>query len=285
MTRIVVLSDLHLSPTHGFFWSNYAIARDAANALEPAAVVVTGDLCINGPDSDAEMAFAAAALAKLGPRVLALPGNHDIGDEPPGQDAHQLVDQPRLERWNEAFGRDRWSVDLGQWRLLGVNAQLFGSGLAAEAEQEAWLDRQLMDSGRRRLAVFLHKPLFLEHAGEEAATILSLNPAPRRALLDKLRACGVALVVSGHLHQYRDRVVEGLRHVWAPSTAFMASRDLRGDKRPGLLTIDFAGEEPVIVPVRPEGLAAHDLDQIKGNGRYKFLRDMPPSPPIAAAEH
>jgi hypothetical protein len=26
--------------------------------------------------------------------------------------------------------------------------------------------------------------------------------------------------VSGHVHQYRDRVVDGVRHLWMPSTAY-----------------------------------------------------------------
>ncbi len=282
MTRILVLSDLHLSPTHGFFWDNWALARDTANAMAPAAVVVSGDLCINGPDSDAEIAFAAAALARLAPRVLALPGNHDVGDEPPGQDAEQLVDEPRLSRWNTAFGSDRWSLDLGPWRLVGVNAQLFGSGLAAEAVQEEWLDAELAGANGRPIALFLHKPLFIENDGEADPTASSLNLAPRRLLLAKLRTARVRLVVNGHLHQHRDRIIDGIRHVWAPSTAFMTSHALGGDPRPGMLAIDFAGPEPAIEVLRPAGMAELDLATIKGHGRYAFLRDMPPCPPRVA---
>ena len=85
MARIVVLSDIHLSPTHGFFWENWCVAREFADAAKSDAVIVNGDLAINGPDSDAEIAFAARALGKLRTRVMALPGNHDVGDEPPGQ--------------------------------------------------------------------------------------------------------------------------------------------------------------------------------------------------------
>ena len=84
MARIAFLSDLHLSPVHGFFWENFRLAAAAADAAGAEAVVVNGDLCINGPDSDAEMDFAAAALRRLRAPVLALPGNHDVGDEPPG---------------------------------------------------------------------------------------------------------------------------------------------------------------------------------------------------------
>ena len=78
MTRIVVLSDIHLSPTHGFFWENWCVARDFANTANADAVVVNGDLTINGPESGAEIAFATSALNHLQGRVLPLPGNHDV---------------------------------------------------------------------------------------------------------------------------------------------------------------------------------------------------------------
>ena len=32
MARIVILSDIHLSPTHGFFWENWCMAREFAGA-------------------------------------------------------------------------------------------------------------------------------------------------------------------------------------------------------------------------------------------------------------
>ena len=38
------------------------MAREFADAVKADAVIVNGDLAINGPDSDAEIAFAAAAL-------------------------------------------------------------------------------------------------------------------------------------------------------------------------------------------------------------------------------
>ena len=160
MGSIVVLSDIHLSPTHGFFWENWCVAREFADAAKADAVIINGDLAINGPDSDAEIAFAAAALKKLRTPVAALPGNHDVGDEPPGQDPDQIIDADRLARWNRSLATDRFTLDVGGWRLVGVNAQLFGSGLARENAQDHWLDEQLSKAGRP-FALFLHKPLFL----------------------------------------------------------------------------------------------------------------------------
>lgn len=207
MARIVVLSDIHLSPTHGFFWQNWCIARGFANMLDPEAVIVNGDLCINGPDSDAEMAFAASALRDLGKTVFALPGNHDVGDEPPGQDADQIINTVRLARWSRFLGPDRWSFGAGAWQLIGANAQLFGSGLPQEAEQRDWLNEQISAAGSKPIALFLHKPLFLDSPDENALSPLCTPPAARRPLLELIKGSGTRLVVGGHLHQHREMAV------------------------------------------------------------------------------
>jgi 3',5'-cyclic AMP phosphodiesterase CpdA len=197
MARIVVLSDIHLSPTHGFFWENWCVARESADAAKADAVIVNGDLAINGPESDAEIAFAATALGNLRTRVMALPGNHDVGDEPPGQDPDQIIDADRLARWDSSFATDRWALDAGGWRLIGVNAQLFGSGLVREHAQDQWLDEQLCTAGRPT-ALFLHKPLFLEHPTDDVLSPACMAPWARTRLLDRLDRSDVRLVVSGH---------------------------------------------------------------------------------------
>jgi 3',5'-cyclic AMP phosphodiesterase CpdA len=283
MARIVFLSDLHLSPTHGFFWENFRLCAAAADRAGAEAVVVNGDLCINGPDSDAELDFAARALARFRTPVLALPGNHDVGDEPPGQDPAQIVNATRLERWRARFGTDRFMLDAGRWRLIGVNAQLFGSGLTEEAEQAAWLAEQLGAAAGRLVALVLHKPLFVEHAGEDQPTVASINPAPRARLEPLLRAGGVRMVISGHLHASRDREVDGVRHLWLAATSFTGAGTHGGEASVGAVMLDFARDEAVVLPLDVPDLVPHDLAAIKGHGRWKFLRDMPPCPPDGAA--
>ena len=280
MPRVMVVSDIHLSPTHGFFWDNWRIARDFVNQAAPHAVVVNGDLSVNGPDSDAELAFAASALARLDTRVLALPGNHDVGDEPPGQDSRQLINAERIARWKATVGDDRFVMEAEDWLLIGLNAQLLGSGLPREEEQDHWLDRQLAAAGTRPIALFLHKPLFIDDPDEAAETVASVQPAARARLLARLDDVGVRLVVSGHLHQHRDRELIGMRHLWAPAVAFAAARPLGGDAACGLLALDFSADSVEATLVRPAGLVSHDLAAIKGP--YRFLREMPPSPPPVA---
>ena len=280
MARIVVLSDIHLSPTHSFFWENWRLAREFANAATADAVIVNGDLAINGPDSDAEIAFAATALTGLRGHVMPLPGNHDVGDEPPGQDPNQIVNADRLARWDRSFASDRWVLDVGGWRLIGVNAQLFGSSLAREQAQDQWLDEQISAAGRP-IALFLHKPLFIESPADEAVGPSCMVPSARARLLDRLDRSDVRLIVSGHLHQHRDRIIGGRRYLWVPAVAFAGARQHGGDIRCGLTVLDFFADGVEVTIERPDGLVSHDLDAIKGHGRYQFLRDMPPSPPPA----
>jgi 3',5'-cyclic AMP phosphodiesterase CpdA len=280
MARIIVISDPHLSPTHGFFWDNWCCACEAANRLSPDAVIVSGDLCINGPDSDAEVAFAGRALRGLTAPVYAVPGNHDVGDEPPGQEADQIIDAHRLRRWMSVFGADRFAFDLGGWRVLGINAQLLGSGLPQEMEQDDWLDGELGRSSCPIMLV-LHKPLFLQSVAEAEMTASSVNPRPRARLLHRLQRAPVRLVVSGHLHCHRDIVRDGLRHVWAPSTAFLLHAHVGGDAAAivGMLSIELGAQGAHVRAIDVTGLVAHDLAELKGHGRYRYLRDMPACPP------
>jgi 3',5'-cyclic AMP phosphodiesterase CpdA len=204
-----------------------------------------------------------------------------VGDEPPGQDSDQIIDADRLTRWDSSFASDRWALDAGGWRLVGVNAQLFGSGLAREDAQDRWLEEQLSTAGRA-IALFLHKPLFLESPTDDVASPTCMVPWARTRLLDKLDRSDVRLIVSGHLHQHRDRTFGGQRHLWVSAVAFAAPQAHGGDGRCGLTVLDFSQGNVEVTVERPRGLISHDLAAIKGNGRYQFLRDMPPSPPPQA---
>jgi hypothetical protein len=125
--------------------------------------------------------------------------------------------------WAHAFRRadhddvtatDRWALDAGGWRLVGVNAQLFGSGLAREHAQDHWLDEQLSTAGRP-FALFLHKPLFLEGPTDDVLSPSCMLPSVWTRVLDKLHKFDVRLIVSGHLHEHLDRT---------PSAACMGTR-------------------------------------------------------------
>lgn len=278
MAKLFLLSDLHLSPTHGYFWNNWRLVRDAANAQRPDYVIVSGDLCINGADNDDEVDFLARTLATLESPTVVVPGNHDVGDEPPGQDAEQIIDEARLDRWKAAFGSDRFAFDAGAWRVIGINAQLCGSGLTAESQQYDWLGQELV-ACVKPVALVLHKPLFHQSPDEDVVTTDSLNPQPRAKLMALLQKSQVKLVISGHLHGYRDFTCKGVRYLWVPSTAFLGAGVGGSQPMVAAMTLDLSKEEPEIEFLELPDLEPHRLTRIKEYGRYPFLRDTPACPP------
>jgi hypothetical protein len=158
------------------------------------------------------------------------------------------------------------------------NPRRLGSGLVREHAQDQWLDEQLSIAGRPT-ALFLHKPLFLERPTDHVVSPACVVPSARTRLLDKLNRSDVRLIVSGHLHQHRDRTFGGQRHLWVPAVAFAAPQAHGGDDRCGVTVLDFSQNSVEVMIERPLGLISHDLAAFKGHGRYQFLRDMPPPPP------
>lgn len=281
--RIVQISDIHLSPTHGFFTENWWRAVRHVNALGPDLVVVTGDLSINGPDVDEELSFARSELERLSAPWRAIAGNHDVGDEPPGQDEKQLIDLPRLRRWQREIGASHWAETVGKWRLIGLNAQLFGSGLDAEAAQADWLDGQLAGDGFDNIGIFLHKPLFVA-ATDDPASSACITPVPRERLLSAFAASSVRFVASGHLHCHTVLSHSGIDLIWGPATSFLAGtadRTMKDHVIPntrqelGILVFDLADDGYKMRFEMVPDIEPLYLGDIKQRGKYAFLRDMP----------
>ncbi|ANK80088.1 MAG: hypothetical protein TEF_04250 [Rhizobiales bacterium NRL2] len=284
--RIAQISDTHLSDRHGFFHDNFLRVAEAVNAWAPDLVIHTGDLSINGADRAADIAFSVAEMARFDAPVLVLPGNHDIGEEPGFMQLGQPTDERRLARYGAIAGPDRWARDAGRWRLIGINAQVIGTGLGREREQDAWLSRELDAAAGRPVGVFTHKPLFFPRRleGDRPAEIF-LPAGARARLFSLLRRHRVRFVASGHLHKYLDVAVGPTRFVWAPATAYRSGLDV-GVARPclGFLKLALSGDAFRFELVEPDGMVDRRLKPLKGGERY--LKDAPPAPvtPDRAAE-
>lgn len=220
--RIAQISDTHLSGDKPFFVDNFVRIGEALRADRPDLVLNSGDISLDGASNEGDLAAARALHDGLGLPVRFLPGNHDLGDcqdgSSPGEAA---IDDARRARYVAHFGADWWTLDVPGWRLLGINAQLLASDLAAAREQDAAIVGAAATLGRAKLALFLHRPLFDQAADETEIGGRFLNPAPRHALLATLRDAAPALVASGHVHQYRETWSAGARHVWGTSTAYV----------------------------------------------------------------
>ena len=228
--RIVQVADIHLSATRDYHRDNWQkvaawIAREA-----PDLVVVNGDIVLEDPDAESDHAFARDVLSRLPVPCRFLPGNHDIGDNVLFGKMEKRVNDERRARFLRHFGEERWAFAAGGWRFVGVNSQLFGSGgHPAEAEQWSWLEAELSRNSGAPFAFFTHKPLFLDHPSDADHADLTLRQscldrASRTRLLALCQRHGVRLVSTGHKHQTRAFSLEGIYHIWAPSTACVNGR-------------------------------------------------------------
>ena len=262
--RIVHISDTHLSPGKPHFSDNWPPLAAWIAAQQPDLVIHTGDVTVDGADVEDDLRHAAELMRALGVRFRAVPGNHDVGDA-----AHpaQPVTDERLARWRTYFGLDRWVEDVEDIRLIGLDAMLFGSGKPEEAAQAAWLEMVMEDAEDRRIAWFLHRPLFLDSPDEADTGYWSVKPKPRARLIELVRRHSVVLVASGHLHRANDFRYDGTRYLWAPASAFLVGPGMKAPPMPGenrlgavLYRLEGALLEGDIVDVA--GLVPHLLDDV-----------------------
>lgn len=263
MMRILQISDTHLSPGKQHFGANWPPVREWIAQQHADLVIHTGDVTVDGADQEQDFVYCAGLLQSLGVPVLCVPGNHDVGD--PGH-AHQPVDDVRIARWRRYFGNDWWSKDVESWRLIGLDSMLFGSGLAHEAEQLAWLQATMREAGDRSIAWFMHRPLFVEDPDEADTGYWSVKPQWRAPLLELVRKHHVALVASGHLHKSLDRVVDGCRYVWGGSSAFVVGPanqpEMPGAKTLGAVAYEFDGRAVTVTPTAISDLARFWIDDV-----------------------
>jgi hypothetical protein len=191
---------------------------------------------------------------------LAVPGNHDVGDNPSSAAAaDEGISESGRKRWLDIFGADRWSVELSRWKLIAVNAQLFQSGLPAEVDQWDWLGAQVADTDiAETIALVIHKPIAAP-AGELAtAPSFRFVPAGARSrLAELLSRRRLGAVLSGHVHQSRRLDLAGTMHLWAPTTWAVlpdAIQPTFGVKRCGLLTVALRPTGMAAEVVEPDGL-------------------------------
>ena len=260
--RVVQISDTHISTRHQHFAANNAAMRAWVAAQNADLIINTGDLSMDGAADAADLDAAAAWHRSLGAPVHSVPGNHDVGDSAALR-PDQTVDDRRLAAWRDRIGPDRWVVEAAGWRLIGLNAMLLGTGHAEEEAQFAWLTGAAAHAGP--IALFLHKPLFIDNADKSPRGYWTVPPAPRRRMLDILAGRAVTLIASGHLHCHRQRQIGTAQHLWAPSAAFVVGdmqEDLGGARRLGAIEHVFSPAGVESRYVRPDGLSDLPIDPV-----------------------
>ncbi|KRR27041.1 phosphohydrolase [Bradyrhizobium lablabi] len=272
--RLTQISDTHLSRAARFasLTDNFHRVSEHIDATRPDLVINSGDVSWDGPTSRDDLIYAKDLHAALPVNCRYLPGNHDVGDNPTAvgvAPSHPANEKDR-DAFIAIFAEDRWQFEAAGWRFIGLDSLIMNTGIASEIEQEDWLQSQLSGANGKPVALFLHKPLFLQTPEdlEEASTAVRYVPQPVRAqLVRMLGAHDVRLVASGHVHQRRDFTYGHTRHVWAPSTGFIIPNRIQpviGTKEVGLVEYCFQPNAFEVRHIRAPGQIDVDLDSLIG---------------------
>ena len=269
--RLTQISDTHLGRRLPKLIRNFNRIAEHIDATRPDLVINSGDIGFDGPSMPEDLEFARSLHDSLPVTCRYLPGNHDIGDNPTqiGPVPTQLVSEKGRQAFIAVFGDDRWRFDAASWCFIGLNSLVMNSGLVTETEQFDWLAGELANTGGKPVALFLHKPIFLNSpdAPELESSAIRYVPMPaRRRLVETLRDVDLRLVASGHEHQRRDFTFGRTRHVWSPSTGFIisdAKQERIGLKEVGLVEYGFQPDSFEVRHIRAAGQVDVDLDEIR----------------------
>lgn len=216
--KFAIVSDPHITLPHTLWDSphRFHLGEVSIPALEKILahlsnldldfLLLPGDLTQHGePDNHR---WLAQRLSQLPYPAYVIPGNHDIPVETANGTSIGMADFPT---YYPASGYDNprqlyyTHPLLPGVRLIGLNSNQFDAqgdqiGWVDDA-QLRWLEQVLQEFRHERLLVMIHHNV-LEHLPGQANSAIGrrymLGNAP--ALLNLLRAAGVQLIFTGHLH-------------------------------------------------------------------------------------
>jgi 3',5'-cyclic AMP phosphodiesterase CpdA len=176
------------------------VARPLARVLREQDVdllVSSGDFVSHGEAPYYGVALAAFERAGVDRPVRVVPGNHDLWPR------RSKDDRLGGALFAERFGARHWALRAGPLLVVGLDD---GAPWLLEG-QLPWLREVLDGEPGTPWILVCHRPLFRfgEPGNPPEEDLLALRPV--------LRERPPALVVSGHLHDWCDRAVDGVRHV------------------------------------------------------------------------
>ena len=231
--RFAVIADTHVNPEDGRSSSPFAVngrANERAGAVTadvnrwaPSLVVHVGDLVHPVPElpsfRPACERFKSLARAVKAP-LHVLSGNHDVGDKRVDWMPAGTVTQEAVEQYRSIFGRDFYSFDAEGCHFILINAQVINSGLPAEAEQRAWLEKDFSDNAGKRTFFFTHYPPYVSER-TEPSNYDNIDEPGRTWLLDLIGRHQPEALFAGHVHNQWYDCYEHTELYILPSTAFV----------------------------------------------------------------
>ena len=160
-------------------------------------LISSGDFVSHGEAPYYGVLLAAFERAEFTTPVRVVPGNHDLWPR------RSKDDRIGGRLFEQRFGARHWVIDTGPVLLIGLDN---GADWLLD-DQLSWLQATLRASaGQPWICVCHRPPRLLDQEGMPP-------PADLEALVVELEAHPPALVVSGHLHAYRDETVNGVRYI------------------------------------------------------------------------
>lgn len=191
-------------------------AVDAINRLDPAFVVVAGDMVSHWDDST-ELAVYDSLIACIKPsiKVYHLPGNHDYR---PFKKDGVGSDVAYLER----YGSDHFDFVYNGSLFLGYNSCFIKDGdEAKEKAQYEWMKSTLEKHQGKvdHIFLFAHCSIILE-APDEEEVYFNFQAPYREKYLKLCKDYGVDAVFSGHYHRPRLADYNGTKHITCTASGF-----------------------------------------------------------------
>lgn len=190
--------------------ANFEFAVATVNRLQPAFVVITGDL-VNASGHKEQIAEYQRIVGMIDPAIptYSLVGNHDIENVPTPES---------IAAYKEIFGSDYFTFRHDDFVGIALNSMLIHSPehTAEELEeQKRWLKVELeraRDEEARHIVIFQHHPWFLRSV-DEPDQYMNIPSERRKGYLELFREFGVEYLFSGHLHNNaiaRDGEIEAI---------------------------------------------------------------------------
>ncbi|PCJ62353.1 MAG: hypothetical protein COA79_04615 [Planctomycetota bacterium] len=234
-TRIVQLSDIHIGSPYSFRYrpaclTNFKQAMKQVEAfdVQPKLIVLSGDLTRDGETHRFELTALKELLATYPYEFHLIPGNHDVG----GRfelDRFETISEEKVVRYKSVFD-DKFEVVVDDVRLIGFNSFLLGTNFSAEDEQWEWLQEKANEKGSwKKQLWFMHNLPYRESPfetkvenkeDEYGAWYAYIDLDRQHRLMKIIKDSKVDVIACGHSHYFKDRTVDGIRHVNCPATGF-----------------------------------------------------------------
>ncbi|HVL55714.1 MAG TPA: metallophosphoesterase, partial [Burkholderiaceae bacterium] len=233
--QFVLVADTHVNERDGHSSSPYAAnarANDRARFVfasiaqrdpQPEFVMHLGDIVHPVPElpsfEPAVRRFQSIAAVTRCPLRL-LPGNHDVGDKRVEWMPAGTVTAEHVQQYRRLFGDDHYAFEHAGCRFFALNAQLINSGLPAEAEQRAWLERELAAAAGKRLFVCIHYPPYVTDRNEPGSYD-NIDEPGRSWLLELIERHSVEALFAGHVHNFWYDRIGHCQMYLLPATSFL----------------------------------------------------------------